>query len=554
MLYNSIVTATALLGLAAAQVHTDCNPMERDCPANPAFGTDHNFNFNITPSSDLWETTAGTVSYDAKTGAAFTINKQGDSPTLRTKFYFFFGRTEIHLKVAPGRGIVSSMMWLSDDLDEVDWEFLGSNKTFATTNYFGKGRQDFKNGGSHPMTGMQDDYHNYTTVWTKDSIEWFIDGNHVRTLNSKDANNTHNYPQTPMRMSVGIWAGGDPSLPEGTRLWAGGDTDYANGPYTMYLKSAQVTDYSSGKEYTYGDRSGSWESIKIESGNSTALDALNKQPDKSTSEKWNDLPTGAKAGVYAGGGAVGALALGTLLWYYIRQRRIGAAEAKAAALRDEEDQRENARFLKDGINPDGFTDHGQEYNARELRAGGMANENSYHVPESSPFDGPFDEKSRLGSSASNVSPSLALLVLVPWLAEQWELQEPCEASPAEQPVLPLLIMVLSLVFLPALVIHRGLRAPECLPAPLVSTRCVAAQLPTHTQEWDLLAPISKVMDCRECKVQEPWAPKEALPTTNSQATDTGGLRHLEETMAGRRGPGFNDDKPSRNVVAFIRPV
>lgn len=403
MLYNSIVTATALLGLAAAQVHTDCNPMERDCPANPAFGTDHNFNFNITPSSDLWETTAGTVSYDAKTGAAFTINKQGDSPTLRTKFYFFFGRTEIHLKVAPGRGIVSSMMWLSDDLDEVDWEFLGSNKTFATTNYFGKGRQDFKNGGSHPMTGMQDDYHNYTTVWTKDSIEWFIDGNHVRTLNSKDANNTHNYPQTPMRMSVGIWAGGDPSLPEGTRLWAGGDTDYANGPYTMYLKSAQVTDYSSGKEYTYGDRSGSWESIKIESGNSTALDALNKQPDKSTSEKWNDLPTGAKAGVYAGGGAVGALALGTLLWYYIRQRRIGAAEAKAAALRDEEDQRENARFLKDGINPDGFTDHGQEYNARELRAGGMANENSYHVPESSPFDGPFDEKSRLGSSASNVS-------------------------------------------------------------------------------------------------------------------------------------------------------
>ncbi|KHN99842.1 Concanavalin A-like lectin/glucanase, subgroup [Metarhizium album ARSEF 1941] len=403
MLCKSIFAAAALLGLVAAQVHTDCNPMERDCPADPAFGTDHNFNFNVTPSGDLWETTAGTVTYDAQTGAAFTINKQGDSPTIRTKFYFFFGRTEIHLKVAPGRGIVSSMMWLSDDLDEVDWEFLGSNKTFATTNYFGKGRQDFKNGGSHPMTGMQDDYHNYTTVWTKESIEWFIDGNRVRTLNAKDANNTLNYPQTPMRMSVGIWAGGDPSLPEGTRQWAGGDTDYANGPYTMYLKSAQVADYSSGKEYTYGDRSGSWESIKIASGNSTALAALNKQPDKSLGEKWNDLPSGAKAAVYAGGAVVAALAVGTLLWYYIRQRRIGAAEAKAAAQREDEERRENARFLKDGVNPDGFTAHGQEYNASELRAGGVADKNTYHVLESSPFDGPFDEKSRLGSSASNVS-------------------------------------------------------------------------------------------------------------------------------------------------------
>lgn len=258
------LAAAALLGHhVRAQVHTDCNPLEKDCPANPAWGTSHLFSFNATPSNDLWETTAGKVTFDADKGAGFTITKQGDSPTIRTKFYFFFGRTEILLKVAPGRGIVSSMMWLSDDLDEVDWEFLGSNTTFATTNYFGKGRQDWRNGGAHPMTGMQDDYHNYTTVWTKEQIDWFIDGNHVRTLVAKDANNTENYPQTPMRMSVGIWAGGDPSLPEGTRKWAGGDTDYASGPYTMYLKAARVTDFSSGKEYSYGDRSGSWKSINI---------------------------------------------------------------------------------------------------------------------------------------------------------------------------------------------------------------------------------------------------------------------------------------------------
>lgn len=264
MLHRTLLAAAAgLAGLAAAQVHTDCNPREKDCPPDPAFGTSHLFSFNATPSNDLWETTAGIVTYDADNGAAFTINRQGDSPTIRTRFYFFFGRTELILKASHGRGIVSSMMWLSDDLDEVDWEFLGANATHATTNYFGKGRQDWHNGGYHAMTGMQDDFHNYTTTWTKDQIDWFIDGNHVRTLAAADANHTQNFPQTPMRMSIGIWAGGDPTLPEGTRAWAGGTTDYAAGPYTMYLRAARVTDYSSGSEYTYGDRSGSWQSIRV---------------------------------------------------------------------------------------------------------------------------------------------------------------------------------------------------------------------------------------------------------------------------------------------------
>lgn len=262
-MYRHLLAATVtLLGLAAAQVHTDCSPLEKECPPDPAFGTDHTFGFNSTPNANLWETTAGAVQYSADNGAAFTINKSGDSPTLRSKFYFFFGRTEIWVKVAHGKGIISSMMWLSDVLDEVDWEFIGSNNTHATTNYFGKGNNNFMNGGSHPMTGMHDDFHNYTTVWTKDQIDWFIDGNRVRTLTAQAANKTLNYPQTPMRLSVGIWAAGDPSMPKGTRDWAGGDADYSKGPYTMYMKSCQVTDFSSGKQYVYGDHSGKWESIK----------------------------------------------------------------------------------------------------------------------------------------------------------------------------------------------------------------------------------------------------------------------------------------------------
>jgi len=123
---------------------------------------------------------------------------------------------------------------------------------------------DFRNGLEHKVPGgAMNDYHNYTIMWTKDALDFYIDTAKVRTLLPKDANNTKYYPQTPMRLSIGIWAGGDPSLPEGTREWAGGTTDYGKGPFSMFVKSASVHDFSTGKEYLYSDRTGSWQSIKV---------------------------------------------------------------------------------------------------------------------------------------------------------------------------------------------------------------------------------------------------------------------------------------------------
>jgi len=225
-LVRSALGLLASAVLVAAQVTTDCNPMNTtNCPPDPAFGMGYNFVFNQTPPANTWVTTVGQVGYNAKDGASFTINKKKDSPTIRSAFYIFFGRVEVHMKAAAGTGIISSVMLLSDDLDEIDWEFMGGNRTHAESNYFGKGQPDYKNAIYHPVQGaVQDDYHNYTINWTQDFCDFYIDGQKVRTLLPKDANNTRNYPQTPMRISLGIWAGGDPDLPKGTREWAGGDT------------------------------------------------------------------------------------------------------------------------------------------------------------------------------------------------------------------------------------------------------------------------------------------------------------------------------------------
>jgi beta-glucanase (GH16 family) len=80
-----------------------------------------------------------------------------------------------------------------------------------------------------------------------------------------DANDTKTYPQTPMRFSLGSWAGGDSDNAPGVISWAGGLTDYSKGPYTMYIRSVHVTDYSTNSsQYSYGDQTGNWQSIRVE--------------------------------------------------------------------------------------------------------------------------------------------------------------------------------------------------------------------------------------------------------------------------------------------------
>ncbi|KAI1392628.1 glycoside hydrolase family 16 protein [Hypoxylon trugodes] len=380
-----LVLATALVSSflvspVAAQLHTDCDPLNATCPPDPALSTAHTFYFNATPPDGTFNMTAGTVDYSVDKGGAFTVAKKGESPTLNSNFYFFGGKTEVLLKAAPGTGIISSIVWSSDVLDEVDWEFFGGNTTHVSTNYFGKGEQDYHNAIYYPVNGgVQDDFHNYTCVWTEDKLEWHIDGQLVRTLTPKEANNTRNYPQTPMKLSLGIWAGGDPDQPKGVIEWAGGVTDYSS-PYTMYVQSARVEDFSTGKEYSYSDHSGSWGSIKIASGNSTAIENINKEPEKTLSQKWDALPASTKTGVYAAAGGVGAILLVALVFYYFKQKRRGKQEAALAAQRQEQERVELERFKKEGRDPDALAFNGAEYDAKT----GGAVTTTYAVPDSPP--------------------------------------------------------------------------------------------------------------------------------------------------------------------------
>lgn len=262
---SGLAALAALTAPAVAQTSTECNPLNTTCPADPALGT----SFNQTFSSDstfnpaLWNYTAGQVGYTDQ-GATFQITKSGDSVTYLSSFYIFFGRVEIWMQAAAGTGIISSLVLLSDDLDEIDWEIMGGNTTYGENNYYGKGNQSERNAKYYPTSSpLQESFHNYTLDWTQEKIEWHLDGQVIRTLLAADA--PGGYPQTPSFLKMGIWAGGDPSEPPGVIAWAGGETDYSQAPFTMTVANVTITDYSTNAtSYSYTGRSGTWESIAIE--------------------------------------------------------------------------------------------------------------------------------------------------------------------------------------------------------------------------------------------------------------------------------------------------
>ena len=180
-------------------------------------------------------------------------------------FYIFFGRVDVTMKAAPGQGIVSSVVLESDDLDEIDWEWLGGDTTQVQTNFFGKGNTTtYDRGGFSSVSSPQDTFHTYTIDWNEERIEWIIDGSTVRTVTYDDpvALGGKNYPQTPMRVKLGSWCGGCAKA-EATVEWAGGKTTFDNAPYIMYVKSVEITNNNPAKAYKYGDKSGSYESIKL---------------------------------------------------------------------------------------------------------------------------------------------------------------------------------------------------------------------------------------------------------------------------------------------------
>ncbi|OLL23572.1 Acyl-protein thioesterase 1 [Neolecta irregularis DAH-3] len=234
------------------------------------------------PSSDFIKVASqGDINYTSQ-GAEFVISKIGDSPTLDSQFYILYGKVSVEMKPAPGVGVVSSFIWQSDTLDEIDLEWLGGDNFHVQSNYFFQGNTSFwsqgvTHGGLHDASNVVNQFHTYEIDWTSDQIVWSINGVAVRTLTKASTltNGVYQYPQSPSQIKIGSWVAGVPGTAEGTIQWAGGLTDFSQAPFTMVVRRFDVKSYTPTSSYSFSGTSGLADSITENSAENSHLSPLN---------------------------------------------------------------------------------------------------------------------------------------------------------------------------------------------------------------------------------------------------------------------------------------
>lgn len=159
--------------------------------------------------------------------------------------------------------------------------------------------------------------------------------------------------------------------------WAGGEVDYSQGPFTMTVRSMYIEDFTSGSVYSYGDTSGRWQSIKVESGESQAFKEITKP--RGIAGRWNAMSKTAQIAIIACavGGAV--IAVVAITWCCIVQRRAGRRERAAFDHEFEKGQNELMDYRRK-MQAGGFSQAGGYGQAAPAIPPTAAAQEGYYIP------------------------------------------------------------------------------------------------------------------------------------------------------------------------------
>ncbi|KAL6940466.1 hypothetical protein ACO0QE_004367 [Hanseniaspora vineae] len=164
-----------------------------------------------------------------------TMPKKTAGSLLTTTQTMLYGKVAVKLKTARSRGVVTSIVLFSSVHDEIDFEFLGGDLHNAQTNYYHQGELiHTRMKLARVSSDTYENYHMYEIDWNENRIIWLIDGKPFRTLTKEETwdpvENIYKYPQTPMKLHIAVWPGGDAQNHPGTVAWAGGLIDWDNAP------------------------------------------------------------------------------------------------------------------------------------------------------------------------------------------------------------------------------------------------------------------------------------------------------------------------------------
>ncbi|CAI7931527.1 unnamed protein product [Closterium sp. NIES-54] len=127
-------------------------------------------------------------------------------------------------------GLVSAFYLSSEEgnkeQDEIDFEWLGKDKTAVQTNFYVNGK-----GGREVLVPLGFDcskgFHNYTLLWATDRLQWFIDNKMVRDVQRVQADA---WPVKPMFAYASMWNASSISNGWWSGTWSGKDIPYVIKP------------------------------------------------------------------------------------------------------------------------------------------------------------------------------------------------------------------------------------------------------------------------------------------------------------------------------------
>ncbi|KAI8611187.1 concanavalin A-like lectin/glucanase domain-containing protein [Chytriomyces sp. MP71] len=183
----------------------------------------------------------------------------GLSAIATTTLSLLYGTVEAQVQQSSIGGVVTYVTLINHtSADEIDYEWIGNERTTVWTNFFYRGRRERDAttkdeiwSSKVPVTSdTRDNVHTYKIDWTPDYIQWSIDGTVTRTQFKNEtfeaagtgdglAYDHYHYPDTPMTVNFGIWNYQGP-------LWANGPIDWTKQttPLNASFLSLKVTCYN----------------------------------------------------------------------------------------------------------------------------------------------------------------------------------------------------------------------------------------------------------------------------------------------------------------------
>ncbi|OWM64179.1 xyloglucan endotransglucosylase/hydrolase protein 9-like [Punica granatum] len=167
---------------------------------------------------------------------ALTYDHRGGA-RWRTTSRFQYGTFSAHIKCPGGNtsglnfNLYLSSLEGDKSQDEIDFEFLGKDRTIVQTNYYTTGtgnREQIHDLGFD----CSDGFHKYVIKWDKDFIEWLIDEKVVRREDRKPG---ESFPDKPMFLYASVW---DASYIDNAR-WTGPYIG-CDAPYVCLYKEIHV--------------------------------------------------------------------------------------------------------------------------------------------------------------------------------------------------------------------------------------------------------------------------------------------------------------------------